>query len=624
MANNKIQIKRSVANSTVTGLSNGELAYTQSSNTLWIGLPDGSGVAAIGGVRYPGVLTANQALVANSSSGLDRIIVANAIVTTVTANGSVGTNGQVLVTNGTAVYWGTGTSGANTNIQFNDSGVANGVAGFTFDKTSNTLFVGNTVQANNLTLANVFVGNSTNYVASNSTGVWVTGTVNATTFQIGSNFTANSSLVNAAAVNVQNQIDTATIYATTSANIASAVQANASGLWTTGTVNASIHAIGSTFVANSSGVYHTGTMNSASYSIGSSLTANSLGVYHTGTVNAAVVSIGTSTISNSTGVFTTGQVNGQLVSVGSAFTANSTLVNAVAINVVNQVNTTTIYATTSANIASAVQANSTGVWTTGRVNAASLTVGTSTVANATGVYTGVVNATTVQVGSAFTANATAIQFTGANVDATAAVLNIRDAVVSGNLTVSGTVTTIDATNLTINDPIFELARNNTTTDAVDSGIFSPAGNSTAVWYSGIARIAALSSNSNPLYRIFGTSVNPNTSTIIDTTASTLTGTLQAYLAPYGVGSTGFIANSTAIRVTANSTLSVQIVANTLSLTTALAGTSGGTGLNTYTQEDILVANSSNGFRKLSLGTSGYVLQSNGTALLYDVLDGGSF
>ena len=44
MANNKIQIKRSVANATVTGLSNGELAFTQASNTLHIGLPDGSGV----------------------------------------------------------------------------------------------------------------------------------------------------------------------------------------------------------------------------------------------------------------------------------------------------------------------------------------------------------------------------------------------------------------------------------------------------------------------------------------------------------------------------------------------------------------------------------------------------
>ena len=54
MANNKIQIKRSVANATVTGLANGELAFTQASNTLHIGLPDGSGVLRIGGAQYPG------------------------------------------------------------------------------------------------------------------------------------------------------------------------------------------------------------------------------------------------------------------------------------------------------------------------------------------------------------------------------------------------------------------------------------------------------------------------------------------------------------------------------------------------------------------------------------------
>jgi hypothetical protein len=32
----------------------------------------------------------------------------------------------------------------------------------------------------------------------------------------------------------------------------------------------------------------------------------------------------------------------------------------------------------------------------------------------------------------------------------------------------------------------------------------------------------------------------------------------------------------------------------------------------------------NGFNKLGLGADGRVLQSNGTALVYDVLDGGAF
>ena len=42
---NQFRVKRSVANDTIPTLANGELAYTQASNTLWIGLPDGSGNA---------------------------------------------------------------------------------------------------------------------------------------------------------------------------------------------------------------------------------------------------------------------------------------------------------------------------------------------------------------------------------------------------------------------------------------------------------------------------------------------------------------------------------------------------------------------------------------------------
>jgi hypothetical protein len=52
--------------------------------------------------------------------------------------------------------------------------------------------------------------------------------------------------------------------------------------------------------------------------------------------------------------------------------------------------------------------------------------------------------------------------------------------------------------------------------------------------------------------------------------------------------------------------------------------SGGTGINTVTNNAILVGNSTNGFTQLALGTSGYVLQSNGTALVYNILDGGTF
>ena len=69
------------------------------------------------------------------------LIIANGA--SIEANGTFGTSGQVLTSNSTGVYWSTvsggGVAGANTQVQFNDSGTANATAGFTFDKVSNTL-----------------------------------------------------------------------------------------------------------------------------------------------------------------------------------------------------------------------------------------------------------------------------------------------------------------------------------------------------------------------------------------------------------------------------------------------------------------------------------------------------
>jgi hypothetical protein len=117
-----------------------------------------------------------------------------------------------------------------------------------------------------------------------------------------------------------------------------------------------------------------------------------------------------------------------------------------------------------------------------------------------------------------------------------------------------------------------------------------------------------------------TGANSEPTTTVNTAAvGYLQGTLQAFLT-----SGAFVANSTQVRITANSTVSSTITANTLTLTTALAATSGGTGKLTMTSQALLVGNTTNGFNELALGGSGLVLQSNGTALVYDTIDGGSF
>ena len=192
-------------------------------------------------------------------------------------------------------------------------------------------------------------------------------------------------------------------------------------------------------------------------------------------------------------------------------------------------------------------------------------------------------------------------------------VNIDDLAISGNVDINGTLTTIDATNLSVNDSIIELARGNGG-DTLDIGFYGTYNDGTEK-YSGLFR----DQNDNGVYKIF-TELTVEPTTTIDTVDASYTqGTLVAYF-----NSGAFVSNSTVVNITANSTISSAITANTLSLTTALAGTSGGTGLDTYSSEDIIVANSSNGFRKLSLGTEGQVLQSNGSQLIYSALDGGSF
>ncbi len=183
---NKIQIKRSVSNSTVTGLANGELAFTQASNTLWIGLPDGSASIPIAGFRTPGVLTANQALVANSTSQIDKIIVANLVPTSIWANGSFGVPGQILSSNGTHVYWTEKTPDGVTNLN-----TANGIGGGPITNVGTIYIIANSgIEANS---SGVFAKAGTG-VTVNSIGISIGQPVDTTSNVLFSTVSANGSL----------------------------------------------------------------------------------------------------------------------------------------------------------------------------------------------------------------------------------------------------------------------------------------------------------------------------------------------------------------------------------------------------------------------------------------------
>jgi hypothetical protein len=616
MANNKIQIKRSVANATVTGLSNGELAFTQASNTLHIGLPDGSGVLRIGGAQYPGTLTNSHALVANATGGIDKVIAANAVVTTLWANGSGGSNGQVLVTNGSAIYWGTGTSGSNTYVQFNDSGVANGVAGFTFDKVSNTLAISNTITTNNLfgTTVNAAVHSVGTDVVANTSGVYTTGTVNGSVISVGTNFKANTSQVT---------IGTG-VGLSVNGSIGSANQV----LRTNGTSVYWDNDVGDiSSVTAGDGLNGGGSSGDITIDVGAGVgifvNATAVGVL----ANNGIIANTTGTwVDPANGVYVDASGVGVLANNGIvsntsgtwAKAANGIGVDSSGINVLAgtgvHVNSTAVYigqeVETTSNVTFA------NVVTTNITINGNTTLGDSTSdrINITASVTGNVMPTTNN--TYYVGNNTMRWAEGhfGNVHSVTGYFDGR-VEIGGDLIVTGNVTTVNVNSVVVSDPMIYLAGNNYSSDLVDIGL-------AANYNDGVNRHTGIfRDHTDGLWKIFyNLTQELSGNNDVDTSdASYRTATLQTYLQ-----SGGLTTNSSVANLAANSTYVVNITANTLSLTTALAGTSGGTGKLTVTNNALLVGNSTNGYNELTLGTSGYVLQSNGVALVYDVLDGGSF
>ena len=547
MANNLIQIKRSLNTSTPGSLANGELAYTANGDVLYIG--SNAAIVAIGGKRVPGTLTANQAIVVNATSGIDKIIVANLVPTKISANGSQGSGGQVLAVDaGGNVYWSSPTSGvagSNTQVQFNDSGTLAGSAGFTFDKTTNNLTIANTVIVGNSTVnaihsaALIQVTNSTS-TANLSAAALTIGTtvVNSSVITVGA-ATVNNTLANVAAINVTNQTNTATLYVGTSANV------------------------------------------------------------------------GTATVANATGVFTTGTVNAATLSSGATFTANGTLVNTAAINVTGAVNTATLYAATSANVGGAVFANSSGLFVSGNTR---LGDASGDNIDTQGSFS---NSIMPSANVTYNIGTNLMRFNEIHAQNVHSTFGYFDGSVSisGNLVVAGNLVTTNVQSVIVSDPMIFLAGNNTVSDLVDIGFVGHYFDGSIQRHTGVIRHAA----TDEYYLFRNYSPEPNTNIINIADPSFVLSTINGYLK-----SGALTTNATHVVVTANSTVNVTITANTLTLSTPLAATSGGTGLNSYTSGDILIANTGNALSKLALGSSGYVLQSNGTAVVYDTLDGGTF
>jgi hypothetical protein len=174
----------------------------------------------------------------------------------------------------------------------------------------------------------------------------------------------------------------------------------------------------------------------------------------------------------------------------------------------------------------------------------------------------------------------------------------NDVVIVGNLTVSGTTTTVSTTNLEITDPIMKLARTNTTTDVVDVGLYGAYYNGSAIKWAGLTRKAT-----DKKFYLWDATTEPTT-VANTTTLSTLVASIE----------------SASATITGGTFSGVTIS----SLATDLAVADGGTGKSSWTLNGVVFA-SATGVLSQASGTAGQVLQLDGSGVpSFGALDGGTY
>ena len=457
---NLIQIKRSENTASPPSLANGELAWSSNGDILYIG--DFGSVTPIAGLRNPGTLTANQALVANSSGSIDEIRTAEINLASFAVTSIIDDDTFTTGVSNTAL------ATAESIKAYVDSEVGAVVSSFTIDADSGTPDTFNTGET--LTIA----GN---------TGITTTVT--------------------------NNQIDV--------------------------------------------------------------------------DLDDTAVSPGSYGDANTVGTFTVDQ-QGRLTNAGTADIDHDALLNFVSNEHINHTSVSILQGAGLSGSNGDITASRTITVGEGdgiTVNAADVAVNAQDglVANSSGLF--------VEAGTGVTVNSTGVhigQAVGTGDDVT-----FNDVTVSGDLTVSGNVVTVDVATLTIEDPLIKLAKDNAA-DAVDIGFYGQY-DDTGTKYAGLFRDA---SDGSGVFKLFAG---------LGTEPTTTVGDVSSLLADLDVGA---------------------LSATSLTLGANLAVTEGGTGLDSVTTNAILYGQGTSALAEAT-GTAYEVLQLNASGVpVFDGLDGGTF
>ena len=240
------------------------------------------------------------------------------------------------------------------------------------------------------------------------------------------------------------------------------------------------------------------------------------------------------------------------------------------------------------------------------LNSPAFTVGSSFVANTTGVYSaGTVNAASYTIGTAFIANSSGISTTNATFTGTTIANNLT---VSGNLTLTGNTVIVGSNNLIVQDSVISVHTQAnlapwTTNDGLNIGLalhyydtqdkqgFLGRENSTGrlVWYDTSTDVS-------------GGSVSGNT-----------LGTMQANQFWVGNGSVYTIVNSTAFTGTANNSTYLGGVSSGSYVNTSGSYTL--TGVHTH-NANVIFGSAAGLIANGTIGTAGQILATNGTTVYW--------